>query len=219
MKLIHCTQSFQARQKSQGVAVPLLSVLAGMHSTSRGALQCQAHCLIWPLRAQMFFKVFNGYRPPIPEGTPRGLKDLMEMSWAHKPAERPSFRFIVRALQKLIIEVRQLYSSPTDVAAACLPHLPRPFQPGLSGCSLLSPGCLSLQQKRAASMAGQRDIQSAELIAVAVCSARHTVCCDCCAGAVQGASVKGCLACCAATESQVLGPNDVHEPGRCAGGR
>ena len=78
-----------------------------MHSSSlRGVLRWGAHCLICPLPMQMFFKVFNGYRPPIPEGTPKGLKDLMEISWAHNPAERPSFRFIVRALQRLIIEVR-----------------------------------------------------------------------------------------------------------------
>ncbi len=55
--------------------------------------------------AQMFFKVFNGYRPPIPEGMPRGLKDMMQACWSHNPAERPSFRFITRTLQKLIIEV------------------------------------------------------------------------------------------------------------------
>ena len=54
----------------------------------------------------MFFKVFNGYRPPIPEGTPKGLEDLMEACWSHNPAERPSFKTIVRALQKLIIEVK-----------------------------------------------------------------------------------------------------------------
>ena len=54
----------------------------------------------------MFFKVFNGYRPPIPEDMPRGMKTLVEACWSHNPTERPSFRFITRALQKLIIEVR-----------------------------------------------------------------------------------------------------------------
>ena len=63
-------------------------------------------CLIWSGPLQMFFKVFNGYRPPMPEGTPKGMKDLMEACWSHNPAERPSFRFITRALQRLIIEVR-----------------------------------------------------------------------------------------------------------------
>ena len=58
----------------------------------------------------MFFKVFNGYRPPIPEGTPKGVGDLMTACWSHNPAERPSFKVIVRALQKLIIEVRTMKS-------------------------------------------------------------------------------------------------------------
>lgn len=70
----------------------------------------------------MFFKVFNGYRPPIPEGTPRGLQDLMQACWSHNPAERPSFRFITRTLQKLIIEVgfpvRRRVALP--VGCACL---------------------------------------------------------------------------------------------------
>lgn len=57
---------------------------------------------------QMFFKVFNGYRPPLPESMPRGMQDLMKACWSHNPAERPSFRFITRALQKLIIEVGPL---------------------------------------------------------------------------------------------------------------
>jgi hypothetical protein len=54
---------------------------------------------------QMFFKVFNGYRPPIPQGMPKGLADLMTAAWSHTPEERPSYRFIVKALQRLIREV------------------------------------------------------------------------------------------------------------------
>ena len=56
----------------------------------------------------MFFKVFNGYRPPLPDGMPASMQKLMQACWSHSPAERPSFRFIVRALQRLIIEVRRL---------------------------------------------------------------------------------------------------------------
>jgi len=59
--------------------------------------------LWWTL--QMFFKVFNGYRPPIPRDMPPGLRDLMTAAWSHNPAERPSFRFIVKALQRIIREV------------------------------------------------------------------------------------------------------------------
>ena len=58
--------------------------------------------------AQMFFKVFNGYRPPLPDSMPAGMQKLMEACWSHNPAERPSVRFIVRALQRLIIEVGHL---------------------------------------------------------------------------------------------------------------
>lgn len=53
----------------------------------------------------MFFKVFNGYRPPIPPGMPKGLQDLMTAAWSHNPAERPSYRSIVKMLQRLIREV------------------------------------------------------------------------------------------------------------------
>ena len=58
---------------------------------------------------QMFFKVFNGYRPPIPPGMPKGLQDLMTAAWSHNPAERPSYRFIVKMLQRLI---REVHSQP-----------------------------------------------------------------------------------------------------------
>ena len=72
--------------------------------------------------AQMFFKVFNGYRPPLPDSMPAGMQKLMEACWSHNPAERPSFRFIVRALQRLIIEVWHLVNnlpSPQLSASAC----------------------------------------------------------------------------------------------------
>ena len=68
----------------------------------------------------MFFKVFNGYRPPLPDSMPAGMRKLMEACWSHNPAERPSFRFIVRALQRLIIEVRHLSSGLRSPPAACL---------------------------------------------------------------------------------------------------
>lgn len=64
--------------------------------------------------AQMFFKVFNGYRPPIPLGMPKGFQDLMTAAWSHNPSERPSYRSIVKALQRLIREV-------------CLPHWHSPL--------------------------------------------------------------------------------------------
>ena len=54
----------------------------------------------------MFFKVFNGYRPPMPVGMPRGLQALLAACWAHDPAERPSFASIVTRLQRLVREVR-----------------------------------------------------------------------------------------------------------------
>ena len=73
---------------------------------------------------QMFFKVFNGYRPPMPEGTPKGMKDLMEACWSHNPAERPSFRFITKALQRLIIEVRANGCFHSNVLAVAGPDRP-----------------------------------------------------------------------------------------------
>ncbi|CAL8471108.1 g10650 [Coccomyxa elongata] len=59
------------------------------------------------MHSQMFFKVFNGYRPPIPPGMPKGLQDLMTAAWSHNPAERPSYRSIVKMLQRLIREHRR----------------------------------------------------------------------------------------------------------------
>lgn len=54
----------------------------------------------------MFFKVFNGYRPPTPASMPRGLQALLCACWAHDPSQRPSFASIVTRLQRLVREVR-----------------------------------------------------------------------------------------------------------------
>lgn len=69
----------------------------------------------------MFFKVFNGYRPPLPLGMPRGLKDLMVACWSHNPAQRPSFRFIVRCLQRLIREVSCPVPSVSSNVSSAVP--------------------------------------------------------------------------------------------------
>jgi hypothetical protein len=61
---------------------------------------------IFAWHAQMFFKVFNGFRPPVPGGMPRGLAELMTACWAHEPRGRPCFRSIVQRLQRLIREAR-----------------------------------------------------------------------------------------------------------------
>ena len=39
--------------------------------------------------AQMFFKVFNGYRPPLPDSMPAGMQKLMEACWSHNPQRGP----------------------------------------------------------------------------------------------------------------------------------
>ncbi|BDA45294.1 probable focal adhesion kinase 1 at C-terminar half [Coccomyxa sp. Obi] len=67
------------------------------------------------MHSQMFFKVFNGYRPPIPPGMPKGLKDLMTAAWSHNPAERPSYRSIVKMLQRLIREHRRAMGRAVSV--------------------------------------------------------------------------------------------------------
>ena len=41
-----------------------------------------------------------GARPPLPEGTPRALTDLIELCWAEQPSYRPTFDVVVTMLDE-----------------------------------------------------------------------------------------------------------------------
>ena len=62
---------------------------------------CHMHNVMWLVGAQ-------GMRPPVPEGTPAPLQDLLVLCWDNDPKKRPAFSKVMERLQAMRVQDDQL---------------------------------------------------------------------------------------------------------------